>query len=144
MTRVSWRNNNVCFLYLRDLSQLKDVTMTGPLWLVNKSYPEDLAWNRATSRCGLPTPFFSLSWTELSDEGDLVYSPRWGFGRGTEDSYSALYSYIIRVSSLQNVFRRVVLTHTLILLIIVDCHNYLHEHSNSSSMKFGNFVFTKV
>ena len=30
--------------------------MTGPLWLVNKSYPEDLAWNRATSRCGLPPP----------------------------------------------------------------------------------------
>ena len=24
------------------------------------------------------------------------------------------------------------ITHTLILLIIVDCHNYLHEHSNSS------------
>ena len=61
MTRVSWRNNNVCFFYLRDLSQMKDVTMTGPLWLVNKSYPEDLAWNRATSCCGLPTPFFSLS-----------------------------------------------------------------------------------
>ena len=32
--------------------------MTGPLWLVDKSYPEDLAWNRATSRCGLSTPFF--------------------------------------------------------------------------------------
>ena len=43
---------------------MKDVTMTGPLWLVNKSYPEDLAWNRATSRCGLPNPFFSLSWME--------------------------------------------------------------------------------
>ena len=43
-----------------------------------------------------------------------------------------IHNYIIRVSSLQNVFRRVVLTHTLILLIIVDCHNYLHEHSNSS------------
>ena len=43
---------------------MKDVTMTGPLWLVDKSYPEDLAWNRATSRCGLPKPFFSLSWME--------------------------------------------------------------------------------
>ena len=63
------------------------------------------------------------------------------FGRGTEDLYSVVYLYIIRVSSLLNVCRHVVLIHTLILLIIVDCHNYLHEHSNSSSMKFGNFVF---
>ena len=54
---------------------------------------------------------------------------------------SYIYIYIIRVSSLLNVCRHVVLIHTLILLIIVDCHNYLHEHSNSSSMKFGNFVF---
>ena len=37
-----------------------------------------------------------------------------------------------RVSSLQNVPRGAVLTHTLILLIIVHCHNCLHEHSNSS------------
>ena len=58
-----------------------------------------------------------------------------------EQKTYVVYSYIIRVSSLLNVCRHVVLTHTLILLIIVDCHNYLHEHSNSSSMKFGNFVF---
>ena len=32
--------------YLRDLSQMKDVTTTGPLWLANRSYPEDLTWNR--------------------------------------------------------------------------------------------------
>ena len=70
----------VCFFYLRDLSQMKDVTMTGPLWLVNKSYPEDLAWNRATSRYGLPPPPPPIPFTVLngehSDEWDLIYSPR--------------------------------------------------------------------
>ena len=92
----------VCFFYLRDLSQMKDVTMTGPLWLVNKSYPEDLAWNKATSRCGLPPPPpppppspppipFTVLNGEHSDEWDLIYSPRWGVGRGTEDSYSFIY-----------------------------------------------------
>ena len=35
------------------------------------------------------------------------------------------------------------LIHTLIFLIIVYCHNYLHEHSlTAQSMKFGNFVLT--
>ena len=58
---------------------MKDVTMTGPLWLVNKSYPEDLAWNRATSRYGLPPPppiLFTVLNGEHSDEWDLIYSPR--------------------------------------------------------------------
>ena len=32
-------------------------------WLVNMSFPEDLARNRATSRCWLPPPFLPLSWT---------------------------------------------------------------------------------
>ena len=37
-----------------------------------------------------------------------------------------------------------VLTRTLIFLIIVYCHNYLHDHSlTAQNMKFGNFVFTK-
>ena len=63
MTRSLGETTICLFLYLRDLSQMKDMTMTGPLLLVNKSYPEDLAWNRATSRCGLPPPppFLSLS-----------------------------------------------------------------------------------
>ena len=49
-----------------------------------------------------------------------------------------------RVSSLQNVSRRAVLTHTLILLIIVDCHNCCMNTLTAQSTKFGNFVFTKV
>ena len=50
--------------------------MTGPLWLVNQSYPEDLAWNRATSRCGLPPIPFTVLNGGHSEEWDLIYSPR--------------------------------------------------------------------
>ena len=46
----------------------------------------------------------------------------------------------LRVSSLQNVPRSAVLTHTLILLIIVHCHNCLHEHSNSSKHEVTLFL----
>ena len=76
MTRSLGETTICLFLYLRDLSQMKDVTMTGPLWLVNKSYPEDLAWYRVTS-CGLPPPFpFTVLNEEHSDEWDLIYSQR--------------------------------------------------------------------
>ena len=66
----------VCFFYLWDLSQMKDVTMTGPLWLVNRSYPEDIAWNRVTSCCGLPPISFTVLNGGHSEEWDLIYSPR--------------------------------------------------------------------
>ena len=62
------------FFYLRDLSQMKDVTMTGPLWLVNRSYPEDLAWKGATSRCGLPPPPPPIPFTVLT------WRTQWGMG----------------------------------------------------------------
>ena len=84
---TSWRNNNAFVsFYLRDHSQMGDVTTTGLSWLVSRSYPEDHATEiRVTFRCWLLSHSF-----HCPEPGDTVMngthlSPRRDSADGIED-----------------------------------------------------------
>ena len=65
--------------------------MTCPLWLMNRS-GHILKTSHGIERYGLPPIPFTVLNRGHSEEWDLIYSPRYGFGRDSHSYYIFIYN----------------------------------------------------